>query len=333
MPGKYEAEVAALEERGIDIWLPFFHRQYEGAMEGRIRRQYMDLAKPPFYPRVLEVSDIKPDETVLDLGCGDGSDIINLRNSGHRGKIVGMETPVSENSEATNNKIHLITQNVRLEGFDNFEIRTGYAEEMDFPDETFDTVWAANVLQECYDIDRALDKIFRVLKPEGKLIAVTNHIDNKPLHHAILKKMAENIGGSAPLPLSSRFNSVTGPKIMARHRHQFSLEHTVIQRGRKNLRLTEENIPYLIASLSSYWYDIKPAKVADGSEINKDELTDFMYLLHSRHEEVLDGVRQEVLSSINATPDKAVYETIKRVAYLYRKRPKAAHFIMKNLRK
>lgn len=329
MPGKYEAEVAALLEQGTEFWWPFFHRQYMGSAEGRIRRAYMDLAKPPFYPRVFEAADIKPDETVLDIGCGDGTDIICLHERGHRGRVVGMETPVPENAEITDNKINHIELKLQEAGVENYELKTGYAEELDFENE-FDVIWAANVLQECFDIDRALDKIFRALKPGGKLIATTNHIDNKPIHHSILAQKAPKIGGVAPKPLSSRFNSVTGPIIMARHRHQFRLTHSVIQQGERNLRLTEEELPVLLASLSTYWNDIMPAGMSEGAHISRDELVDFTYLKMTQRGEILKEVEEEMLAAINASPDKAVYETIKRVAYIYKKRSKPAHFIMRS---
>jgi ubiquinone/menaquinone biosynthesis C-methylase UbiE len=327
MNGKYKDELKALEDRGIDIWRPLFHRQYEGGFEGRIRRQYMDLARPAFYPKVFEKADIKPYETVLDLGCGDGFDIANLRASGHFGRIVGMETPVSENPDATEDKIELINHTVHKAGFSNFEVKIGYAEEMDFEDETFDTVWAANVLQEVSDVDRVLDHIFRILKPGGKLISVTNHKDNKPLHHSILRGMAARVGAVPPTPFSSKFNSVTGPKVMARHRHQFRFEHEIIQQGRKNLRLTSDEVPYLLASLSTYWPDFMPEKINRGETITRDEMMDFLYLLQSQRESSLRQVEADVLAAIDASPSGAVYETIKRVAIKYRKRSKLGQVI------
>jgi ubiquinone/menaquinone biosynthesis C-methylase UbiE len=332
MAGKYENEIAALTEQGIDIWRPFFHRQYEGGFEGRIRRQYMDLAQPPFYPKILEVIGIRSDETILDLGCGDGTDIVNLRASGHQGRIVGMETPVSEDRDGTENKIELINQTVTKAGYEEPEIKIAYAEELVFEEETFDTIWAANVLQEVSDVDRVLDNVFRWLKPGGKLVAVTNHKDNKPFHHGKLDSMAQSIGGIAPRPRSSKFNSVSGPKVMARHRHQFRKEHEVIQRGRKNLKLTEEELPILLASLSTYWNDIWPVGILEGRDISRGELIDFLYLKKSRKLEVLEEVEEEIRSAINASPHKAVYETIKRVALLYRKRSKASHYVLNSLK-
>jgi SAM-dependent methyltransferase len=333
MAGKYENEVAGLAEKSFDIWRPFFHRQYETGTEGGMRRAYMELAKPPFYPKIFEVVNIKPEETVLDAGCGDGTDMIYLHEEGHTGLMVGLETPVSENREATENKFHYIRQRLATGGIKkgpvaNAELKAGYAEEMDFADESFDTILAANTLQECYDIDTVLDQFFRVLRPGGKLIIVTNHVENKPLHHGILREKAEKIDGQAPLPHSHRFNSVTGPIIMSRHQHQFRFRHEVIQQGINNLRLTEQEVPYLLASLSTYWPDIKPK---NAETITKDGLMHFLYQLQSRRVELIREVEEEVLAKINASPDKAIYETIKRVCYFFNKRSKPEHLVMKSI--
>lgn len=322
MDSKIEKQVNDLAAMGVDIWSPMFHRQYEGAFEGRIRRQYMDLARPPFYPVVFKRADIFPYERVFDLGCGDATDVINLRASGHRGDIVGLETPVPDNAELTETKIAHIEEKIRGEGITGFQLELGYAEEVDLPDESFDTIWAANILQECYDIDKALNNIYRMLAPGGKLVIVTNHADNKPYHHGKLKDMAARINGVPPRPHSTKFNSVTGPLIMEKHGHQFRLEGEVIQRGADNLKLTEQELPVLLASLSTYWYDIRPD--INENDLTRDQLVEFLLQLHDKKTQVLREVEQEVLAEINANPERAVYETIKRVGYVYRKRSKVA---------
>lgn len=329
MNGKSERleQVEELRQRGIDIWRPLFHRQYEGAFEGRIRRQYMDLARPEFYPVVFKIAHIMPHETVLDLGCGDGTDSINLHRAGHYGRVVGVETPVPDSAELTGIKIEHIMQKISAEGMTNFELELGYAEEIELPSESFDTIYVANTLQHCYDIHKALNNIHRMLKPGGKLIAVTNHEENKPFHHEKLGTLASKVNGVPPKPHSSQFNSVTGPLIMEGHRHQFRLEHEIIQKGDRNLKLTIDKVPYLLASLSTYWNDIRPTTPHE--DITQDELIDFLIQLQEKKSGTLRDIENEVMDAISASPEKAIYETIKRVAYIYRKRSRPASALMK----
>ena len=58
------------------------------------------------------------------------------------------------------------------------DARQGDAQELPFPDGTFDTVVAAWMLYHVPDVDRALAEFARVLIPGGALIAVTNSADH-----------------------------------------------------------------------------------------------------------------------------------------------------------
>lgn len=322
MNGKVNERTAGNTSVEIDerLWRSLYHKQYATGIEGRIRREYMDLAKPDFYPKILEVANVHPYATVLDLGCGDGTDIVLMKQEGHKGLVVGVETPVPEDPEATEFKVERIEQNLEISGIERgrVELKIGYAEELDYPDESFDVIWVANTLQHCFDIDRVLDNIFRMLKTGGKLVAVTNHVDNKPLHHGLLEEMAAKINGMAPEPFSSKFNSETGPKKMAAHRHQFRKTDDIVQKKQNNLRLTKEEIPHLLLSLSSYWSDIMPPNMRT---ISRDDLIEFLRIQQERRTEILEEIREDLENAIESSPHGAVYETIKRVAYVYEKRP------------
>src|SRR5439155_18107445 len=53
-------------------------------------------------------------------------------------------------------------------GLHNMEVREADAEELPFPDQTFDAVTCANGLFFCPDMDRAVAEVHRVLKPGGR---------------------------------------------------------------------------------------------------------------------------------------------------------------------
>lgn len=67
------------------------------------------------------------------------------------------------------------------------DARLGSVEQLEFDDESFDCVVAAWMLYHVHDLDRAFAEIVRVLRPGGRLVAVTNGRDH-------LKELYELVG-------------------------------------------------------------------------------------------------------------------------------------------
>ena len=101
---------------------------------------------------------------VLEVGCGAGYDAYEFCRNG--ANYTGIDiTP--ENIERT--KKHL-----RLVGLDG-DIRIGDAENLDFPDGSFDLVFSNGVLHHIPDITKGLAEIYRVLKPQGEFWVTLYH--------------------------------------------------------------------------------------------------------------------------------------------------------------
>lgn len=104
---------------------------------------------------------------ILDLGCGEASAYPHL--SGH--DYYGLEC-VEEAWEVAIEKV---------ESPDNLKV--GMIEEIPFEDDFFDVVWARHVLEHSSDMEKTLNEILRVLKPDGLLIyALPQGKHNEPAH-------------------------------------------------------------------------------------------------------------------------------------------------------
>lgn len=73
------------------------------------------------------------------------------------------------------------------------DARLGSVEHLEFDDESFDCVVAAWMLYHVQDLDRAFSEIVRVLRPGGRLVAVTNGLDHlKELYELVGRQRVES---------------------------------------------------------------------------------------------------------------------------------------------
>ena len=96
---------------------------------------------------------------VLDVGCGTGVDLMRFAKGG------AMATGVDIAPSA----IELARKNAAYQGVD-VELKVADAEQLPFPDATFDLVFAHGVIQYSSDTQRVVDECRRVLKPGGEAI-------------------------------------------------------------------------------------------------------------------------------------------------------------------
>lgn len=104
------------------------------------------------------VSQMAPKGRLLDVGCGTGSLIMQLALRGY--EVHGVD--VSEEC------IRRTRENLRLLVPENqIDIKKGSVERIDYPDERFDIVVAAEVLEHVENDTLTVREIYRVLKPGG----------------------------------------------------------------------------------------------------------------------------------------------------------------------
>jgi arsenite methyltransferase len=110
----------------------------------------------------FSMGELRPGETVLDLGCGAGFDsLIAARQVGASGRVISIDmTP------AMLDKARLGASEA---GLSNVEFHEAYAESLPVLDESVDVVISNGVINLCPDKMAVMAEINRVLKPGGRI--------------------------------------------------------------------------------------------------------------------------------------------------------------------
>jgi len=109
------------------------------------------------------VGSIEPGETVLDIGCGAGTDLLlAARRTGPGGKAIGVDA-----TQAMRELAAVCARQADLH--ERVEIRAGRAEELPVDDASIDVVISNGVINLAPDKRVAFGEIVRVLRPGGRL--------------------------------------------------------------------------------------------------------------------------------------------------------------------
>jgi ubiquinone/menaquinone biosynthesis C-methylase UbiE len=107
------------------------------------------------------LADLRPGETVLDLGSGGGIDVLlSAKRVGPTGKAYGLDM--------TDEMLALARANQRKAGVTNVEFLRGEIEAIPLPDASVDVIISNCVINLSADKDRVLREAFRVLRPGGR---------------------------------------------------------------------------------------------------------------------------------------------------------------------
>ncbi len=106
---------------------------------------------------------------ILEIGCGGGFTASLL--SGRAEQVTAFDLP-ARNPKSHSIGIDIIEELIRRLGVKNINVVGGSAEELPFPDNSFDLIFLGYVLQYVERKEAALREIYRVLNPSGAVISI-----------------------------------------------------------------------------------------------------------------------------------------------------------------
>jgi SAM-dependent methyltransferase len=147
---RYDWRESISEEPGTKAYFAEVDRRFFAAARGCLRWH-----KVPF-DSVIPFDQLR-DKDVLEIGVGQGTHahLLSLRCKSYTG------------IDLTSYASKMTTQRLRLLGLPG-KILQMDAEEMEFPDASFDYIWSWGVIHHSSDTRRILEEMHRVLRPGGK---------------------------------------------------------------------------------------------------------------------------------------------------------------------
>lgn len=183
---------------------------------------------------VFEQYCLRPGMSVLELGCGSAS-----MWAGRAGELRGVKLLLSDFSQGM-----LQTARENTRGLPGVSYEQIDAQDIPYPDASFDMAIANHMLYHVPDLGKALGEIFRTLKPGGRLCATTLGEKNMPELIELLRQFDPAID-FAQEGITDAFGLESGEARLRRH-----FDHVEVRRYEDSLHVTRAQplVDYVLSS-------------------------------------------------------------------------------------
>ena len=178
----------------------------------------------------VAVADLRPGETVLDLGCGGGIDVLlSARRVGPAGKAYGLDM--------TGEMLDLARAHAEQGGAGNAEFLLGQIEAIPLPASSVDVIISNCVINLSTDRPAVFAECFRVLRPGGRL-GISDILAGDDLTAAQRVQRGGQVGCIAGAPSFAEYRDgltragFTGISITATHQVGDGVHAAVIRAAR-----------------------------------------------------------------------------------------------------
>ena len=124
---------------------------------------YAGLAPEPRFRKVLDIAVKLGGEHFLDVGCGDGSFSLLLKDALKAKEVIGIEISPKAIDVLKEKGIKAYQLDIDEQAFP-------------FTNDSFDVVYCGEIIEHLFNPDHLLDEAYRILKPGGKCMITTPNL-------------------------------------------------------------------------------------------------------------------------------------------------------------
>jgi ubiquinone/menaquinone biosynthesis C-methylase UbiE len=182
---EHEKEVEKMKENIKNYWETRVPQTWYSSKEPTTREWFNEIEcerYKTYYEYVPKIAEFEHhfNENVLEIGVGVGTDLVQYGKNGSN--VYGIDL--------TENAVRITQKNLVLHRIYSGDIKVADAENMPYEDNMFDLVYSFGVLHHTPNIEKAIEEIYRVLKPESKAIIMLYAIGWK---HIIKRMIIQGI--------------------------------------------------------------------------------------------------------------------------------------------
>lgn len=176
---------------------------HESKIYSEFSRYYDWIFENVFFPRIKRVITelgIEPGASVLEVGVGTGLALSAYPKDCH---LTGIDLAPDMLARAQ--------RKVAREGWQHVELAVGDAQDLDFPDDSFDYVTSFHVVSVVPEPKRMMREMVRVCRPGGTIVIINHFRSERPVIASVVDRLdpvTRKLGWRTTLRMSELLESV-----------------------------------------------------------------------------------------------------------------------------